>query len=135
MTDRRTFLKTSAVAVSALALSRTGSALASSGAKYTGIVYSKDNAGKWAEKVGSHAPVVAVEGSSVTVETKHPMSEAHYIVRHTLVLADGTVVGGKAFTSTDKPVSTYTLPADYKGELYATSFCNLHDFWLTEAKV
>ena len=135
MTDRRTFLKTSAVAVSALALSQTGSALASDGGKYTGIVYTKDNAGKWEKKVDSHAPVVNIEGSSVTVETKHSMSDAHYIVRHTLVLADGTVVGGKVFTPTDKPVSTYTLPAGYKGELYATSFCNLHDFWLTEVKV
>ncbi len=134
MTDRRSFLKTSAVAVSVLALSRSGSALASGDSEYKGIVYTKDNAGQWAKKVGSHAPVVTIEGNGVTVETKHPMSEAHFIVRHTLVLADGTVVGGKAFTPKDKPVSTYTLPAGYKGDLYATSFCNLHDFWLTEVK-
>ena len=135
MADRRTFLKTSAVAVSALALSRSGSAIASDDDKYSGIVYTKENAGQWAKKVGSHAPVVTVEGDTVTVETKHGMSEAHFIVRHTLVLDNGTVVGGKAFTPRDKPVSTYTIPAGYKGELYATSFCNLHDFWLTEVKV
>ena len=135
MTDRRSFLKTSAVAVSALALSRSGSAFASGGVTYPGVIYTKDNAGKWAKKVGSHAPVVTVEGHAVTVETKHGMSDAHYIVRHTLVLADGTVVGGKTFTPTDKPVSTYTLPAGYKGGLSATSFCNIHDFWLTEITV
>jgi len=134
MTDRRSFLKTSAVAVSVLALTQTGSALASGDTEYKGIVYTKENPGQWAKKVGSHAPVVTIEGSAVTVETKHPMSEAHFIVRHTLVLADGTVVGGTAFTPKDKPVSTYTLPAGYKGDLYATSFCNLHDFWLTEVK-
>jgi len=135
MTDRRTFLKTSAVTVSALALSVAGSALASGGAKYIGVVYTKDNPGKWAKKVGSHAPVVTVNGSDVTLETKHGMSEAHFIVRHTLVLADGTVVGAKTFTAKDKPVSAYTLPQGYKGTLYATSFCNLHDFWLTEVTI
>ncbi|HEB70056.1 MAG TPA: twin-arginine translocation signal domain-containing protein [Desulfobulbus sp.] len=134
MTDRRSFLKTSAVAVSVLALTQSGSAFASDNEGYKGIVYTKENPGQWAKKVGSHAPVVTVKGSEVTVETKHPMSEAHYIVRHTLVLADGTVIGGKTFTPKDKPVSTYTLPAGYKGDLYATSFCNLHDFWLTEVK-
>ena len=87
------------------------------------------------KKVGSHAPVVTVVGSKVTVETRHGMSEAHFIIRHTLVLADGTVVGGKPFTAKDKPVSTYTLPPGYKGTLYATSFCNLHDFWLTKVTI
>ena len=137
MTDRRSFLKTSAVAVSVLALSQSGSAFASGGAApfYAGVVYTKDNAGKWAKKVGSHAPVVTVDGDKVTVETQHGMAEEHYIVRHTLVLADGTVVGAKTFTPTDKPVSTYTLPAGYKGGVSATSFCNLHDFWLTTTTV
>ncbi|HHD64836.1 MAG TPA: twin-arginine translocation signal domain-containing protein [Desulfobulbaceae bacterium] len=135
MTDRRAFLKTSAVAFSALALSRTSPVIASGGGGYIGIVYTKDNPGKWAKKVASHAPVVNVVGSKVTVETKHGMSEAHFIVRHTLVLADGVVVGAKTFTAKDKPVSTYTLPQGYKGTLYATSFCNLHDFWLTEVTV
>lgn len=135
MTDRRSFLKTSAVAVSTLALGSATRALASDEARYKGIVYTRDNPGQWAKKVGSHAPVVAIDGNAVKVETKHGMSEAHFIVRHTLVLADGTVIGGKAFTPKDTPVSTYTLPAGYKGVLYATSFCNLHDFWLTEVKV
>jgi len=135
MTDRRTFLKISAVAVSALALTDIDSAFASSRTEYAGIIYSKDNPGKWAKKVGSHAPLITIAGGKVTVETRHGMSEAHFIVRHTLVLADGTVVGAKTFTATDKPVSTYTLPAGYKGQVYATSFCNRHDFWLTEVTV
>jgi superoxide reductase len=132
MIARRTFLKTSVATAFILALGKGRSAQAAAGSKYAGVVYTKDNAGKWAKKVGSHAPVVTVKGNTVTVETKHGMSEDHYIVRHTLVLADGTVVDGKTFTHTDKPVSTYTLPKGYKGTFVATSFCNKHDFWLTE---
>ncbi len=135
MTDRRVFLKTSAVAVSALALSKTRSSFASEGCTFSGIIYSKDNPGRWVKKVGSHAPVMTFHGDKVQLETKHSMSDVHFIVRHTLVLADGTVVGGKTFTPKDKPISTYSLPKGYKGDLYATSFCNLHDFWLTKTVI
>lgn len=135
MIERRDFLKGSAVAVSALAVGLGSNALASESAAFSGIVYTKDNPGKWSAKVGSHAPEVKVEGGKVMVKTNHPMSDAHYIVRHTLVLADGTVVGATTFTSKDKPESSYDLPAGYKGKIYTTSFCNMHDFWLTEAAV
>ena len=88
-----------------------------------------------AKKVGSHAPQLTVAGGKVTVFTKHGMSAKHYIVRHTLVLADGTVVGAKTFAPTDAEAkSTFELPAGYSGAFYATSFCNLHDFWMTESK-
>jgi len=73
-------------------------------------------------------------GSKVVVVTNHPMSQEHYIVRHTLLLADGTFVGTKTFTPADKPESTYDLPNGYKGKIYVSSFCNLHDFWLLETK-
>jgi len=65
--------------------------------------------------------------------TNHPMSNEHFIVRHTLVLENGSYIGSKTFTPTDKPQSEYELPAGYKGKFYVTSFCNLHDFWLAEA--
>ena len=135
MIERREFLKGSAIAVSALALGVGKNVMASEGASYAGIVYTKDNPGKWAEKVGSHAPEVTVDGGKVHVKTNHPMSDAHFIVRHTLVLGDGTVVGATTFTGKDTPESAYDLPAGYTGKVYATSFCNLHDFWLTEASV
>lgn len=134
MTDRRDFLKTTAVAASVMALGSTATAFASS-APYAGVVYTKDQPGQWAKKVGSHAPGVKVEGGKVSLVTTHPMSEEHFIVRHTVVLADGTVVGGKTFTPADKPESSFELPAGYKGKAYATSFCNKHDFWLTEFTV
>ena len=135
MIERRDFLKGSMVAVSTVALGVGTKVFASNAAPFTGVVYTKDNAGQWAAKVKSHAPEVNVEAGKVAVKTVHPMSGEHFIVRHTLVLADGTVVGAKTFASTDKPESSYDLPAGFKGTVYATSFCNKHDFWLTEFTV
>lgn len=60
------------------------------------------------------------------------MSDKHFIVRHTLVLEDGTYVGATTFTPADKTESSYELPAGYKGKVYTTCFYNQHDFWLTE---
>ena len=137
MHDRRDFLKTTALATSLIAVGSVSQALgdetAPAAPSYKNIVYTKEQPGKWAAKAPIHAPEITVNGSKVTVVTKHPMSAEHYIVRHTLVLADGTPVGGKTFTPTDKPESSYDLPAGYKGKLYATSFCNLHDFWVSVA--
>ena len=135
MSDRRTFLKGSFAAAVA-AVMGTGSAYAADGPLFGSIVYTNENPGKWDQKQGSHAPVITVEGKKVKVQTNHPMSEKHFIVRHTLVLSDGSVLGSKTFTATDpEAVSQYDLPEGYRGTLYATSFCNLHDFWLSETKV
>lgn len=132
MNDRRQFLKTAALTTAAVTLASAGVSMAS-GTAMTNIIYTADNPGKWKGKEGSHAPQVTVANGKVSLMTKHPMSEMHYIVRHTVVLADGTVVGAKTFTSTDTPASSYELPAGYTGKVYCTSFCNLHDFWMTEA--
>jgi len=134
MTDRRDFLKTTAVAATVMAFGSTATAFASS-APYAGVVYTKDQPGQWAKKVATHAPEVKVEAGKASLVTLHGMSEAHYIVRHTVVLADGTFVGGKTFSAADKPESSFELPAGYKGKAYATSFCNKHDMWLTEFTV
>jgi len=135
MNDRREFLKTAALAATTVTLASSGVAFAAPPADLTNIIYTAENPGKWDKKVGSHAPVVTITGSSVAIATKHPMSADHFIVRHTLVLEDGTVVGAKTFTPADKPESSFDLPAGYKGKIVATSFCNLHDFWLSEATV
>ena len=135
MNERRDFLKGSVVAVAALTVGLGTRVQASQGIVLPGIIYTKDNPGKWEAKVGSHAPEVKIEGSKVMVKTNHPMSDAHFIVRHSLVLEDGNVVGAATFTSKDAPESSYDLPAGYKGKIYATSFCNLHDFWLTETSI
>ena len=133
MNDRRDFLKKSVLVAAGMVVAKPANALALPGKFPAGIVYTKDNPGKWAKKVGSHAPKVKVEGKKVTLTTRHPMSEKHYIVRHTLVSADGKVIGSKTFYPSDKEaVSTYELASISGSKMYATSFCNLHDFWLTE---
>ncbi len=136
MKNRRAFLKGSLLAAAGLAASRVGRAAASVAGLPSGIVYTAKDPGKWSAKAGSHAPVVTVDGKKVTIETKHGMSEKHYIVRHTLVSADGKVLGSKTFYPSDaKALSTFDLPAGGGSKFYATSFCNLHDFWLTEFSV
>ncbi len=134
--SRRSFLKgaLSSAAVATVATS-TSNVFASGQASMAGIVYTKENPGKWAKKVGGHLPEIAIDGTKVTVMTDHGMSAKHFIVRHTLVSKDGEVIGEKTFTPEDDAESSYTLPAGYKGKLYATSFCNKHDFWLAETKV
>jgi superoxide reductase len=133
MQDRRDFLKTTAAAASLIAISSFPQPAAAADMKFKNIIYTQEDPGRWEGKQGGHVPQVKVTGSKVAVVTKHPMSNEHFIVRHTLVLANGAYVGSKAFTPADKPESEYSLPAGYKGKFYVTSFCNLHDFWLAEA--
>lgn len=133
MQKRRDFLKATTAAVSFLAVNSIPQAAAATDMNLKNIIYSKDDTGRWEGKQRSHVPEVTLTGSKVAVVTHHPMSDAHFIVRHTVVLADGTYVGSKTFTPADKPESEYELPAGYKGKFYVTSFCNLHDFWLAEA--
>lgn len=132
MQYRRDFLKTTATTASLLAISSIPQAAAAADMKFKNIIYTQDDPGRWEGKQGAHVPQVMVTGSKVAVVTKHPMSNEHFIVRHTLVLANGAYVGSKTFTPTDKPQSEYELPTGYKGKFYVTSFCNLHDFWLAE---
>lgn len=139
MNDRRTFLKGAATAVAVAAVSKAGLATAApKGMK--NVIFTADNPGIWEGRAGSHAPEITVTpggayGRKVIIKTNHGMTEPHFIVRHTLVLADGTFVGGKVFTPKDEPESSYELPAGYSGKIYATSFCNLHDLWMSEISV
>lgn len=131
MQERRTFLKASLLLAGGAVISRAGGAFAASTPLPAGIVYTEANQGMWEGKAGSHAPKVVVDGTKVSLATKHPMSEKHFIVRHTLVAADGTVVGARTFFPADaEAASEFEVPA--AGTYYATSFCNLHDFWVTE---
>jgi superoxide reductase len=137
MQERRDFLKASvAVAAGVAAGATIGSAsetFAAAGPYPENVVYTAESQGKWAGKAGSHAPVVSRSGKTITVQTKHPMSEIHFIVRHTLISENGTVIGAMTFDPEDKEaVSTYQLPENAGSKVFATSFCNLHDFWVTE---
>jgi superoxide reductase len=93
------------------------------------VIFTHDRPGYWAGKEATHTPVTKLDGSTLTVTTPHPMSEAHFIVSHTVVLDGGKYLGRAVFTPKDQPVSTHTLPAGYKGKVIVTSTCNLHDFW------
>ncbi len=134
MKNRRQFLKSS-LALTAAATAVIPFAQARAVNVASGVVYSKDKPGKWSGKEGSHAPAVKIAGDKIAIQTNHGMTEAHYIVRHTLVTESGEVVGEKTFTPKDKlAVSEFKLPKGAK-KLYATSFCNQHDLWITPISV
>jgi len=142
MSNRRTFLKTSLAVAAGLAVSRISPVWADSTSLPKGIVYTRENPGKWAKKVKGHIPNVKVEGNKVTVTTTHGMADEHYIVRHTLVSKNGDVLGEKTFKPTDaeaKSVFELTeVTSKYAWDtttLYATSFCNKHDLWVAEFEV
>jgi len=124
---RRDIAKT--VLAGAAALSVPSIARAADNTSLPNVVFTKDNPGHWTGKEGGHVPVATVSGNTLTVHTPHPMSDAHFIVSHTVVLEGGKYLDRATFTSKDQPTSTHTLPADYKGSITVTSACNLHDLW------
>jgi superoxide reductase len=99
------------------------------------VIFTKEDPAHWAGKEALHVPVATVSGSTLSVKTPHPMSDAHFIVSHSVILGDGTYLSRAVFTPKDQPVSTHTLPAGYKGRVTVTSTCNLHDFWATTITV
>jgi len=127
--QRRDFAK-SAVLDATMAAVLPVAGRASSGDPNENVVFTEGDPGHWAKAESLHVPQTTVAGGKLTVNTPHPMSEAHYIVSHTVVLADGTFVGRKTFTHTDEPMSEHTLPAGYSGKVTVTSTCNQHDFWV-----
>lgn len=136
MPQKRTFLKLAlgaVVGLMATPISRVRAASAQ--APWAGLIYTATDPGRWNGKEGSHAPNVKIDGRRVVVTTPHGMSKAHFIVRHTLVSASGTVLGEKTFQYTDSAVSSFDLPEEARGTLYATSFCNQHDLWVTSFDV
>ena len=124
---RRDLAKTALLGAAALLPAATAARAADAG--YDNVVFTKDNPGHWAGKEGGHVPQATVEGGTLTVTTPHPMSDAHFIVSHTVILEGGKYLGRATFTPKDKPTSTHALPAGYKGTVTVTSACNLHDLW------
>jgi superoxide reductase len=105
-------------------------AKAAAGGQWQNVVFTKTAPGHWSAMESLHVPELTLAGDTLTVRTPHPMSPAHYIVSHTVVLTDGVFLSRKTFTPADEPLSTHTLPAGYHGDVLVTSTCNLHDFWL-----
>jgi len=134
MINRRYFLKGSFLAATGLVMLNPTKMFAHDDDHdddYKGIIYTKENPGRWSKKVKSHAPLATVEGNKIRVKTMHGMSEVHYIVKHTLIGKDGTVLAEKTFYPTDKAVSVFELEKVPKS-FYVTSFCNIHDMWVSE---
>ncbi len=139
MSNRRAFLKTSLAVAAGMAVGRISPVSADSASFPGGIVYTEQNPGKWSKKVAGHLPNVKIEGNKLTVTTTHGMTDEHYIVRHTIVSKNGDVLGEKTFSPSDAEAkSVFELPdviSKYAWDtttLYATSFCNKHDLWVTE---
>ena len=124
---RRDIAKSALLGV--VAVSVPAAAHAAESASFQNVVFTKENPGHWAGKEGGHVPAATVSGDTLTVRTPHPMSDAHFIVSHTVVLDGGKYLDRATFTAKDQPVSTHTLPAGYKGGVTVTSACNLHDLW------
>ena len=138
MKDRRTFIKTGVAALVGISAASPLLANVSKSEKeinLPGLIYNEKHPGKWKLKVDSHLPKISINGSQISITTDHGMSEIHYIVRHTLVDKNGNVIGSKTFYPTDEPKSSFDIPQGYKGKLFATSFCNKHDFWVKEFAV
>ncbi len=135
MKNRRDFIKSSLLASTGLLAATAIPAIAKENSVKNIYAYSASEPGRWEGKAGSHAPVVSVEGNSVTMETKHGMAEMHYIVKHTLVTSTGEVLGETVFSPKDKKAIS-TFEVNTKGmQLFALSFCNIHDLWVTEFSI
>ena len=135
MKGRREFLKGTLIVAGATIMGRPVPVQAA-GTFPVDLIYTKEAPGRWAGKEGAHVPKVTVEGRNVKVVTPHPMTQKHFIVKHTLLTPEGKILGEKTFENTDAAAkSSYALPEGFKGTLWATSFCNLHDLWLTEFTV
>ena len=130
--DRRALAKTALFGAVAAAIPATAQAATDPNQN---LIFTGANPAHWAGKEATHVPVVTVTGGTLDVKTPHPMTDAHFIVSHSVVLADGTYVGRAVFTPKDQPVSQHALPAGYKGKVTVTSTCNLHDFWATTITV
>lgn len=124
-----------ALAGATLAAALPLAAKAAAGSHWKNSVFTKTDPGHWAAMESLHVPVLSLAGQTLTVRTPHPMTPAHYIVSHTVVLAGGVFLDRMTFSPADQPVSTHTLPAGYHGDVMVTSTCNLHDFWLERLSV
>jgi len=132
---KRRDLVVTALTGTAMSVALSGPTAAAESDTETNILFSGDNYGHWKGMAEHHVPVVKFNGGKITIRTPHSMSEAHYIVSHSVVLGDGKFLDRKTFTWKDQPVSEHTLPAGYTGSVTVTSTCNMHDIWVKTVKI
>lgn len=102
-----------------------------------GVFYTKESPGRWAQKAGSHSPILEKVDGGVRVVTGHPMKENdHWIIKHVLLDNDFKFITENMFNpSKDKAaISNFSLSGQ-KGAVYALSVCNIHDSWLTMLEI
>ena len=135
--ERRHFVRATlaGAASAAVGVATSPAAHAASAPDLTNIVFTERDPGHFAKLEKLHLPMVEVADGKLTVRTPHPMTQAHYIVSHTVVLEGGRFLSRKTFDWHQQPVSEHMLPAGYKGKVAVTSTCNLHDWWLKEVDV
>ncbi|MDA3876347.1 MAG: desulfoferrodoxin family protein [Halothiobacillus sp.] len=131
--NRRDFMSTAAISTAALAV--TSQTAQAAPPRFENVVFDAKRPGHWKDVEALHVPIVAIKEGKLIIRTPHPMSEAHYIVSHSVVLKGGEFLGRTTFTWKDQPISEHALPAGYKGIIIVTSTCNLHDFWVKEERV
>jgi superoxide reductase len=125
--DRRAFAKTAFLGATAVILPSAASAASADPDK--NVLFTQTDPGHWASVESLHVPLTTIVDGKLTIRTPHPHSEAHYIVSHTVVLANGVFLSRKTFSYRDDPVSEHMLPPGYRGPVVVTSTCNLHDTW------
>ncbi len=106
-----------------------------------GLFYTKENAGRWVGKEGTHFPTAEIQklagGVSIKVTTAHEMNGfEHYIVKHVLLDKNFQFLNEHFFNpNVDKAaISTFALP-NYTGTLHILSLCNKHDLWLNSIEL
>ena len=102
-----------------------------------GVFYTKDSPGRWAEKAGSHSPIIEKVEAGVRVVTGHPMKpNDHWIIKHVLLDSDFKFVAENIFDpNKDKAALSNFSLVGQKEVVYALSVCNLHDSWLTMLEI
>lgn len=68
MNNRRDLLKTTALAASLAAFGSVRRSFAAGKPKYTNIIFTKDDPGRWKGKESIHVPQVTITGSKVVVD-------------------------------------------------------------------
>ena len=102
-----------------------------------GVYYTKESAGRWAKKAGSHSPIIERTDSGVQVVTGHPMKQGkHWIIKHVLLDSEFNFITENVFDpgKHKAAISNFSLSGK-TGAIYALSVCNKHDSWLTMLEV
>jgi superoxide reductase len=138
---RRDFMRLTAIGAAATLLPNISQAASEKSAATADIYYTKDSLGRWESKAATHLPNIEITKNKdeviVKITTPHEMKGyEHYIVKHVLLDKDYKFLDEHLFDPTKEtiPVSSYTL-RNYMGTVYALSFCNKHDLWLSSAEI